>query len=45
LSTWLHGWRKVKGFPSVSVLSFRFFSNCSEKQPMVLLRILLAFAL
>jgi hypothetical protein len=23
---------KVKGFPSVSVLSFRIFCNCSEKQ-------------
>ena len=31
-STWLHGRRTVKRYPSVSILNFRFFGNCSDKQ-------------
>ncbi len=33
LSTCPCGWRTAKQYPRASVLSFRFFSNCSDKQP------------
>ncbi len=33
LSTWLRGQRTVKRYLRMSILSFRIFSNCSEKQP------------
>jgi hypothetical protein len=33
LSTWPVGQRTVKRYSRVSILSFRIFSNCSEKQP------------
>ncbi len=33
LSTWLRGQRTVKRYLRMSILSFRIFSSCSEKQP------------